>query len=183
MMQVEVPTTLTTSPRRTPAPMASQWASKAPTGIGMPARRPSFAAHSGERWPAMLVRGCVAPADLGADAGEQRIDAGEELFGRQAAQRGVPHPLVAHGADAARDAAAGSVMPQRVAATMSQCSRAVAKRGALFGVVAQPVEQLGQAPLGGVDAAAPIDGCELAGARAAAVISAASLQARWSHQR
>ena len=53
MMQVEVPTTLTTSPWRTPAPMASQCASKAPTGMGMPARRPSFAAHSGESFPAI----------------------------------------------------------------------------------------------------------------------------------
>ena len=53
MMQVEVPTTLTTSPIRTPAPMASQWASKAPTGMGMPGRSPSLAAHSGERCPAI----------------------------------------------------------------------------------------------------------------------------------
>ena len=53
MMQVEVPTTLTTSPSRQPAPMASQWASKAPTGMGMPAWRPSSAAHFWERWPAM----------------------------------------------------------------------------------------------------------------------------------
>ena len=45
MMQVEVPTTFTTSPTRQPAPMASQWASKAPTGIGMPACRPSRSAQ------------------------------------------------------------------------------------------------------------------------------------------
>ena len=42
MMQVEVPTTLTTSPSRHPAPMASQCASNAPTGIGMPARKPEL---------------------------------------------------------------------------------------------------------------------------------------------
>ena len=52
MMQVEVPTTLTTSPSRHPAPRASQWASNAPTGIGMPGRRPNSEAHSGDRWPA-----------------------------------------------------------------------------------------------------------------------------------
>ena len=36
-----------------PAPMASQCASKAPTGIGIPALSPSVAAHSAERFPAM----------------------------------------------------------------------------------------------------------------------------------
>ena len=53
MMQVEVPITLTTSPRRTPAPIASQCASKAPTGIGMPARSPSRSAHAAVRRPAI----------------------------------------------------------------------------------------------------------------------------------
>ena len=53
MMQVEVPTTLTTSPSRTPAPMASQCASNAPTGMGMPARNRSLAAHSAESRPAI----------------------------------------------------------------------------------------------------------------------------------
>ena len=52
MMQVEVPTTLTTSPSRQPAPSASQCASNAPTGMGMPARRPSSSAQSGDRCPA-----------------------------------------------------------------------------------------------------------------------------------
>src|ERR1039457_4213511 len=42
MMHVDVPTTLTTSPSLTPAPIASQCASNAPTGIGMPARSPNF---------------------------------------------------------------------------------------------------------------------------------------------
>ena len=65
----------------------------------------------------------------------------------------------------------GSVMPQSVAATMSQCSSAVAKRVALVGIVAQPVQQLGEAPLGRVDAAAPVDRFEVLAARAAAVIS------------
>ena len=59
-MQVEVPTTLTTSPSRTPAPMASQCASKAPTGMGMPARRPSFSAHSAREVAGDLVGGLVA---------------------------------------------------------------------------------------------------------------------------
>ena len=34
---------------------------------------------------------------------------------------------------------------------------------ALGGIVAQPVEQFGEAPLAGVDAAAPVDGCEAFG--------------------
>ena len=61
MMQVDVPTTFTTSPRRTPAPMASQCASNAPTGIGMPARSPSFAAHrrqvAGDMVGSLIVAG------------------------------------------------------------------------------------------------------------------------------
>ena len=48
MMQVDVPTTFTTSPSRQPAPIASQCASNAPTGIGMPARSPIFSAHSAQ---------------------------------------------------------------------------------------------------------------------------------------
>ena len=55
MMHVDVPTTFTTSPMRTPAPIASQWASNAPVGIGMPARRPSFSAHAALKWPASLL--------------------------------------------------------------------------------------------------------------------------------
>ena len=62
-----------------------------------------------------------------------------------------------------RDTCAGSVMPQRVAATMSQCSRRGGEARALVGIVAQPVEQLGEAPLAGVDAAAPVDGFEVFG--------------------
>ena len=53
MMQVEVPMTLTTSPRPTPAPTASQWASSAPTGIGMPGDNPSRSAHEGLSRPAI----------------------------------------------------------------------------------------------------------------------------------
>ena len=52
---------------------------------------------------------------------------------------------------------------------------AVFERGgeavALVGIVAQPVQQFREAPLGGVDAAAPVDGVQLSAARAAAVIS------------
>ncbi len=64
-------------------------------------------------------------------------------------------------AQALRLTSAGVVMPARVAATMSQCSKAEAKLGAFLGVVAKPVEELGEAPLVRVDAAAPVDGFEL----------------------
>ena len=60
---------------------------------------------------------------------------------------------------------AGSVTPESVAATMSQCSSAVAKRCALLGIVPQPVQQLGEAPLVRVDVAAPVDGLEVFGER------------------
>ena len=62
-----------------------------------------------------------------------------------------------------RLACRGSVMPASVAATMSQCSKAVANVGALVRIVAQPVQQLGEAPLVRVDAAAPLDGLEVFG--------------------
>src|ERR1700759_625759 len=52
MMQVEVPTTLTTSPSRQPAPIASQCASNAPTGIGIPGFNPISPAHFSESVPA-----------------------------------------------------------------------------------------------------------------------------------
>ena len=55
MMQVDVPTTLTTSSVPHPAPIASQCASNAPTGIGIPGFRPSFSAHSADSVPGHLL--------------------------------------------------------------------------------------------------------------------------------
>ena len=72
----------------------------------------------------------------------------------------VPHPLVAHGADAALglfcvgDAAEGG---GDHVAVFEGGDEAVA----LVGVVAEPVEELGESPLVGVDAAAPLDGFEM----------------------
>ena len=54
MMHVDVPTTFTASPSRIFDPIASQCASNAPTGIGIPAFSPNSAAHFGERCPAIL---------------------------------------------------------------------------------------------------------------------------------
>ncbi len=72
----------------------------------------------------------------------------------------VPHPLVAHGANAALGLF-------RVGDAAEGCGDHVAvfegsdEAVALVGVVAQPVEELGEAPLVGVDAAAPLDGFEV----------------------
>ena len=69
---------------------------------------------------------------------------------------------------------AGSVTPESVAATMSQCSSAVANCRALLRIVPQPVQQLGEAPLVRIDAAAPVDRLQVFGACASAVICRAS---------
>ncbi len=53
MMHVEVPITLTMSSVPHPAPMASQCASNAPTGIGIPAFNPSCPAQKGQSFPAI----------------------------------------------------------------------------------------------------------------------------------
>ena len=53
MMQVEVPMTFTMSSVRQPAPMASQCASNAPTGMGIPAFNPSLPAQKAVSLPAI----------------------------------------------------------------------------------------------------------------------------------
>ena len=158
-MHVEVPTTLTTSPSCAPAPIASQCASNAPTGIGMPARRPSFSAHCGARAARDLVGRCVLAFQLRANACKQRIDLCQKTLRRQAAERGIPHPLVAHGADAAFHAAGIGDAAQRGRDHVAVLEGADELR-ALVWIVAQPVQQLGESPFGGVDAAAPLDGLE-----------------------
>ena len=73
-----------------------------------------------------------------------------------------------------RGTCAGSVMPQSDGGDHV----AVLERGdeavALVGIVPQPVQQLRESPLGGVDAAAPLDGFEARRACAVSVIWAAS---------
>ena len=113
-----------------------------------------------------MVGGEVVAGEFFADAVEERIEFGEERLRRQAVPLGIPHPFVAHGADAALDELRAG-MPQSVAATMSQCSKAEANLVALVRIVAQPMEQLGEAPLVRVDAAAPVDGFELFAVRRA----------------
>ena len=102
MMQVEVPTTFTTSPSRQPAPIASQCASNAPTGMGIPARRPSFSAHSGAQMPGEMVRSAdTRPPSLSRMPSNSGSSFDRNVLRRQPAPLRVPHPLVAHGADAA----------------------------------------------------------------------------------
>ena len=154
--------TLTTSPRRMLAPSASQWASNAPVGMGIPGVRPRASAHFAERWPAILSEVCSGRRVCRATPVEERVDGGEELFRREASPARVPHPLVAHGADAA-----GDLVGVGDAAEGGGDHVAVFEGGdefgAVVGVVAQPVEELGPSPLGAVDAAAPVDSLEVGG--------------------
>ena len=103
-----------------------------------------------------MVAGQVFAADFGAHSGKERVDSHQEFLRRQPAPLGVPHPFVAHGADAALDPA-----DSLDAAERGRDHVAVFERGhearALLRIVAQPVQQLGEAPLVGVDAAAPLD--------------------------
>lgn len=64
MMQVEVPTTFTTSSVRHPATIASQCASKAPTGIGMSAVSPRRSAHCGDSLPAITSDVAYSPSSF-----------------------------------------------------------------------------------------------------------------------
>ncbi len=146
-MQVDVPMTLTTSPRRMLAPMASQWASNAPVGMGMPASQTKDAGPLFRQVAGDLVGGFIATRDLVAYAGEERVNGGQKLFRRQPSPLRVPHPLVARMAQMLRGISLGSVMPQSVAATMSQC---LFERGdklrAELRVVAEPVKQRSTGP-------------------------------------
>jgi hypothetical protein len=107
-----------------------------------------------------MVGGAVIALELVANAVEEGIELGEEGLRREAVPFGVPHPLVAHGADAALDEAGIGY-----AAEGGGDHVAVLEGGgelrALVRVVAEPVEELGESPLVGVDAAAPLDGLEV----------------------
>ena len=170
-MQVEVPTMLTTSPRAAPAPRASQWASKAPTGIGMPGLRPMRSAHSGERVPAMCVGGGVGALQL---CRRSHRAAGRRRSRKSSGGKPPSDSFHIHLwpiAQTLRVTLAGSLMPQSVAATMSQFSKRGGGLVAFVGIVAQPVEELGPAPFGGVGSSAPVDGGQVGFVARAAVIS------------
>ena len=109
-----------------------------------------------------MIGGEIFAAEFFADAVEEGVEFGEEGLWRKAAPLGVPHPLVSHGADAALYLCgigdAGECGGNHVA-VFEGGGEAVA-----FGwVVTEPVEELCEAPLVGVDVAAPVDGLEVFG--------------------
>ena len=101
MMQVEVPTTLTMSSVRAAradrVPMRVEGAHRnRDAGLQSQLFRPMS-----RELPSNLIGSRVLAIQFFANAGEQRIDLDQELLRRQAAERRIPHPLVAHRADAA----------------------------------------------------------------------------------
>ena len=123
MMHVEVPTTFTISSVRQPAPIASQCASKAPTGIGMPAFRPSFSAQSGGKRSGNLVGRRHFAFQFFPHSRQQRIHFAQERSDGRPPRAGF-HSHLWPMAQTLRFTFLGSVMPHSVAATMSQCSNA-----------------------------------------------------------
>ena len=151
--------TLTTSPSRTPAPMASQCASNAPTGIGMPAASqasPPNPARGGRQF-------------------DRRCDIARCSFSRMPSSSGSTATRNSSGGSPPSDSFHSHLWP--MAQTLRGASRRIGDAAqhrrhhvamleggdelvALLGIVPQPVQQLRKAPLGGIDAAAPVDGFE-----------------------
>ena len=146
--------------------MASQCASNAPTGIGNAGAQAEPLGPFGARVCRRSGRRLRSvPPSLCADAGEQRDrrEVRNSSGGRPPSGSFHIHlwPMaqMLRGTcggigDAAQDG-------RRHVAMFQRGGEAVA----LLGIVAQPVQQLGEAPFGGVDAAAPVDGFEPGGAR------------------
>ena len=109
-----------------------------------------------------VIAGEVFSAEFFTDAVKKRVELREEGLRGKTIPLGVPHPFVAHGADAAADFGgvgyAGQGGGDHVA-VLEGGGEAVS----FIGVVAEPVEELGEAPLVRVDAAAPLDGFEAFG--------------------
>src|SRR5579872_210027 len=133
MMQVDVPITFTTSPSLAPAPIASQWASRAPTGIGMPERRPSFAAQSDDRPPAIWSDAACSLSNFARMPAKRGSTLARNVSGGSP-PRAAFHIHLWPIAQMLRFTFLGSDTPQRVAATISQCSNALAKLSRLSGL-------------------------------------------------
>src|SRR5690348_2855176 len=103
-----------------------------------------------------LVGGLDGAFEFFADAGEERVNFYEEFLGREAAEVGMPEPFMAHGAGAALDAGGIGDAAERGRDHVAMLEGA-GEFLALGGIVAEPVEEFGEAPLGGIDAAAPVD--------------------------
>src|SRR5580700_10161414 len=133
MMHVEVPTTFTISSVRQPAPMASQCASNAPTGIGIPGFNPSFSAHNGDSLPAILSEVAYSPCSFSLTPANNG-----STFTRNSSDGRPPssgfHSHLCPIAQMLRLAFCGSVIPQRVAAAISQCSNAEANSARFAGL-------------------------------------------------
>ena len=123
-------------------------------GNGYAGTQPQRFSPLRRKMPGQMIAGQELAAKFGAHAGKQRVHGHQKLLRRQPAPLGIPHPLVAHGADAALQ-----LVDLGDAAKRSRHHVAMFQRGdklrALFGIVAQPVQQLCEPPLVGVDAAAP----------------------------
>src|SRR5271170_1538981 len=107
-----------------------------------------------------VIGGDVFALEFCADTFEERINFYEKFFGRKPAEVGVPEPLVTHGADATfyltgiGDAAESS--GGHVAMLEGRD-----KFFAFVWIMTEPMQKFGEAPFGGVDAAAPLDGLKI----------------------
>jgi len=109
------------------------------------------------------ARVAVVTGEFLAHAGEQWVERSQKCFTGQAAEGGVVHPLMAHGADATAHLARVGIAAQDGGDVVAMLGGSD-ERVALGGVVAQPVQELGKAPFGRVDAAAPGERFEVSGA-------------------
>src|SRR5205809_1146793 len=133
MMQVDVPITFTMSSVRQPAPIASQCASNAPTGIGTPAFNPSLSAHLGASVPANWSEVAYSPFSFSRTPANN----GSTLVRNESGGKPPNWKFQSHLCPAAqtlRFTFPGSVMPHSVAATMSQCSKAETSSARLEGL-------------------------------------------------
>src|SRR5580704_7286077 len=133
MMHVEVPTTFTISSVRQPAPMASQCASNAPTGIGIPACNPSFSAQKTESFPAIWSDVTHAPASFSLTPANKGSTLTRNSSEGRPPRSGF-HSHLCPIAQTLRFTLPGSVIPQSVAAAMSQCSKAETKSARFDGL-------------------------------------------------
>jgi len=95
-----------------------------------------------------------------AHAGEKWVYLNEKILRWQAAERGVPHPLVAHGADAALHLLGIGDAAERCGNHIAMFERRN-EFWAFPGIMAKPMQELGETPLRGIDAATPLDRREL----------------------
>src|SRR6266568_322784 len=121
-----------------------------------PRTQPQLFSPFGSEMPGQLVAGKVFTAHLSAHTLEKRVDGYQEFFGRKPVPLWVPHPFMAHRTNAAFQL---SHIPDaaecgRDHVAMLKCCN---KKRSLAGVVTQPMKQLRESPLVGIDTAAPLN--------------------------